>query len=99
MAGSVSGYAVRVAYGTSSLNKEARGKIDLIIETQSDIDECGIAVPTRFDLEETAIIPWEPPECDCWHGQYSPVLGGLPTSQQVDCAYKLQAIQNKTPVG
>lgn len=95
LAGSVSGYAVRVAYGTSSLDKDTRGKIDLIIESQSDVDACGLAVPTRFDLEETAIIPWETPDCDCWHGRYSPVLGELPTEQQVDCAYKLAAIQNK----
>src|SRR4051812_40805272 len=59
--GSNGGRAVRIAYGTSNLNKEKRGDIDLIIESQSDIDECGLAVATRFDLETTAVIPWEPP--------------------------------------
>jgi hypothetical protein len=95
LAGSKGGFAVRVAYGTKSLDKATRGKIDVIIESRSDIDECGIAVPTRFDLEETATILWEPPDCGCWQGESSPVLGELPTIQQVDCAYKLQAIQNK----
>jgi hypothetical protein len=86
---------VRVAYGTKSLDKETRGQIDLIVESEAELDECGLAIATRFDLEETAVIPWEPPDCDCWHGRYSPVLGALPMSQQIDCAYKIQAIQNK----
>ncbi|WP_146006743.1 hypothetical protein [Bradyrhizobium forestalis] len=87
---------MRVAYGTSKLNKAKRGEIDLIIESQEDIDECGLAVATRFDLETTAVIPWEPPDCDCWHGQYSPKLGSLSIDRQVDCAHKLTAIQNKS---
>jgi hypothetical protein len=94
-AGSASGYSIRVAYGTKSLDKATRGNIDLIIENQSDVDACGLAVPTRFDLENTAVIPWEPPDCDCWHGQYSPVLGVLPRPHQIDCGHKLLAIQNK----
>lgn len=93
--GSEEGYAVRVAYGTSSLDHATRGKIDLIVESQSDITACGVAVPTRFDLEETAVISWEPPECDSWHGQYSPILGNLTVDQEKDAAYKLAAIQNK----
>lgn len=95
LAGSGGGFAVRVAYGTKSLDYETRGKIDLIIDSAPDIDACGLAIPTRFDLEETAMIPWEPPDCDCWRGRYSPILGELPVKQQVDCAYKLAAIQNK----
>jgi len=94
-AGSSGGYAVRVAYGTSNLNKEKRSQIDLIIESSTDINECGIAVPTRFDLEHTAVIPWEPPDCECWHGEYSPKLGALPLERQIDCAHKIAAIQNK----
>lgn len=95
LAGSSEGFAVRVAYGTKSLDYATRGKIDLIIDTKADIDACGLALATRFDLEECAIIPWEPPLCDCWHGRYSPVIGELPVKQQIDCAYKLAAIQNK----
>src|ERR1700743_893797 len=95
LAGSGGGYAVRVAYGTKSRDKATRGNIDLIVESQSDMDECGVAVATRFDLETTATIPWDPPDCDCWRGCYSPILGELPKAQQIDCAHKLQAIQNK----
>jgi len=40
-AGSGGSFAVRVAYGTSSLDTETRGKIDLIIDDAADIDECG----------------------------------------------------------
>jgi hypothetical protein len=98
LVGSESGYAVRLAYGTKNLDKVARRKIDIIIESQSDIDACGVAIATRFDLENTAVIPWEPPDCDCWHGEYSPKLGSLPKNHQVDCSYKLAAIRAKTKV-
>lgn len=93
--GSKGDLAVRVAYGTKSLDYETRGKIDLIIDKPIDIDTCGLAVATRFDLEETATVPWEPPLCDCWTGFATPTIGELPFSKQIDCAYKLQAIQNK----
>jgi hypothetical protein len=94
-AGSSGGFSVRVAYGTKNLAYESRGKIDLIIDTSLDIESCGVAVATRFDLEETAVIPWEPPLCDCWRGYATPILGELPVSQQVECSYKLAAIQDK----
>jgi hypothetical protein len=94
-AGSGGGFAVRVAYGTKSLDYVTRGKIDLIIDSPEDIDICGLAVATRFDLENIATIPWEPPHCDCWRGRLTPILGELPMAQQVECAYKLAAIQNK----
>jgi hypothetical protein len=94
-AGSTSGYSVRIAYGTKSLDKDTRGKIDVIIETAADINACGIAVPTRFDLENTAVIPWDPPDCGCWHGRYTPVLGALPIEKQTDCAWKLHTIRQK----
>jgi len=93
--GSEGGFAVRVAYGTKSLDYETRGNIDLIIDKPIDIDTCGLPLPTRFDLEEIATIAWEPPKCDCWEGFATPILGELPTSKQIDCAYKLAAIQNK----
>lgn len=88
-------YAVHLAYGTSQLDKATRGGIDLIIEKESDMEACGIAVPTRFDLETTAAIVWEPPEFDCWRGEYSPILGMLPREKQIDCGYKRRAIQAK----
>ncbi len=88
-------YAVRVAYGTSTLKIEQRGNIDIIAQSQSDLDANGVAVPTRFDLENTALIPWEEPECGCWRGKYSPVLGNLTRDQEEDAARKLAALQNK----
>jgi len=94
-AGSVSGFSVRVAYGTRSLDYETRGSIDLIIDKPIDIDHCGVPEATRFDLETTAVVAWEPPSCDCWRGWATPILGELPTSQQVECAYRLKAIQEK----
>ena len=88
-------FAVRVAYGTKSLDRETRGKIDLIIDTAADIAACGLAVPTRFDLETTATLPWEPPQCDCWRGRISPIIGELPLAQQIECAHRLKAIQDR----
>lgn len=89
------GYKVRVAYGTKSLDHETRGKIDLIVEDPADINACGIAVATRFDFEETAEIPWEPPDVDCWKGRYEPILGRLTVDLEKDAAYKMRAIQEK----
>ena len=94
-AGSAGSFAVRVAYGTTSLDYATRAKIDLIIDAAADIDACGLAVATRFDLENIATIPWEPPFCDCWRGFDTPILGELPVAQQVECAFKLKAIQEK----
>lgn len=94
-AGSNGGFAVRVAYGTKSLDYDTRGQIDLIIDKPIDMDTCGVPLATRFDLENTAEVPWEPPFCDCWKGFGSPILGELPSSQQVECAYRLKAIQEK----
>lgn len=65
------------------------------LEESVGVMNAACAVPTRFDLEETATLVWEPPECDCWRGRYTPILGELPVKQQVECAYKLAAIQNK----
>jgi hypothetical protein len=97
--GSAGGYAIHVAYGTKQLDKEKREAIDLIVENETEIGACGIAIPTRFDLETTAALVWEPPEFDCWHGRYSPVLGTLPRDRQIDCAYKLRAIREKEAGG
>jgi len=94
-AGSSGSFAVRVAYGTTSLDHATRGKIDLIVDNRADIDECGLAVATRFDLENIATIPWEPPFCDCWRGFETPVLGELPVAQQIECAFRLRAIQER----
>src|SRR5215207_2633676 len=77
-AGSAGGFSVRVAYGTKELDKQTRGDIDLIIESESDVEACGLAIPTRFDLELTAVILWEPPLCNCWRGRLTPKIGELP---------------------
>lgn len=77
-AGSAGSFAVRVAYGTKALDRETRGKIDLIIDDPADIDACGLPLATRFDLENLATIPWQPPLCDCWRGFDTPIIGKLP---------------------
>jgi hypothetical protein len=86
---------VRVAFGTGTVKEKIRGAIDLIIESDDDRDRCGLPKPTRFDLETIAILSWEPPECDCWRGFNSPVLGSIPKSKEIECISKLAAIQNK----
>jgi hypothetical protein len=83
----------RVAYGTTSLDVVTRGKIDRIVDDASDIAACGLAVATRFDRKHRddslgAL-------CDCWRGFATPILGALPVRQQVECAFKLKAIQER----
>lgn len=94
--GSQGDYAVHIAFGTKTLKKDTRGDIDLIIEFDADIAKCGIAIPTRFDLENTVAIQWGPPEFDCWTGRLSPIIGCLPKNLQIECGWKLYEIENKS---
>ena len=95
LAGSGGDFAARVAYGTKSLDYTTRGGIDLIIDDHDDIDTCGLAVPTRFDLENVIVLPWTSPDFGCWYGYPTPKIGELPISQQVECAYRLNRIEQK----
>ena len=88
-------FSVRVAYGTSKTDRPEREHVSLTITDNGQVAMCGLAVPTRFDLETQATITWSQKECGCWRGFTSPVIGHLTKGLQVDCAHKLNEMQKK----
>ena len=69
--------ACRVAYGTKHLKIMRRGYLDLIVQNSEDIARFGLARATRFDLDNTAVLPWQSPFFGCWPGFRTPVIGAL----------------------
>jgi len=43
---------VHVTRGTTSLKKDAREFLDLIVEHKEELRVCGLSEPTRFDLDD-----------------------------------------------
>ena len=66
-----------VAYGTSALKLQKRKYIDLIIQKSADLDIIGLPRATRFDLDNTQILPWSYELFGCWSGYPSPLIGSL----------------------
>lgn len=82
-------FSIRVAYATSKINKPHRAGVSVTVSDAGQVSVCGLAVPTRIDLDTQATIPWDEEYCGCWRGFSSPILGKLPTGLQVECAYTL----------
>ncbi len=70
-------YAVRVAYGTTTLKLMQRGHIDLIIQNAAELRIIGLPMATRFDLDNTVMLPWTPTYFGCWSGYPSPLIATL----------------------
>jgi hypothetical protein len=68
----LSGYACRVAYGTTRLKVVQRRDRDLIIQETGDLSAVGLARATRFDPDATATLPWTEDFFGCWTGYSSP---------------------------
>lgn len=79
--------AVKVAYGTSVLKLLQRDHLDLIIQNATDLRLIGLPRATRFDLDNTVVLPWCPPHCNCWDGYPTPVIGTLTESYAKDLAW------------
>jgi hypothetical protein len=82
-------YACEIAYGTKSIKLHQRGGLDIIISNSSDIDEMGLHVATRFDLdpENRIVLEWCEPNFKAWSGYLSPKLGALTLEYQKDYAW------------
>ena len=50
--------AVEVVYATSNLKLDRNLRYQLIVSQRRDLQEAGLAKPTRFDLTLTKILPW-----------------------------------------
>lgn len=81
--------AARVAYGTTNLKLMQREGLDLVIQNAADLRIIGLAMATRFDLDEILIMPWCPPHFDCWTGYETPVIGRLTLEYAKDLAWMM----------
>lgn len=84
-------FMCEVAFGTKNLKTWSRIGKDLIIQNNNDLDECGLAVATRFDMDPAnrAPLPWNEDFFGCWGGKSSPRIGSLSTDYQKDVAFIL----------
>ena len=83
--------ACEVAFGTKNLKTWSRLDKDIIIQNYNDLDDCGLAVATRFDMDPSnrATLPWTTEFFGCWTGKRSPRIGALPTDYQKEVAFIL----------
>lgn len=88
LAGKTAGlFACKVAFGTRTLKLIKRGHVDLIIEDGRHLRQMGLHRPTRFDLDQIALLPWSSAFFGCWSGYSSPILGSLLESYVKDYAF------------
>lgn len=84
-------FACELAFGTKNLKHILRANVDVIVQNTSDLNEMGLAVATRFDLDldKRAILPWDAIYFGCWIGKESPRLSALLEHYQKDYAFKI----------
>jgi hypothetical protein len=70
-------FACDMAYGTKELKIIKRRDKDIIIQNTAHVQQMGMAVPTRFDLDCVARLPWNEEFFGCWKGHQSPIIGSL----------------------
>jgi len=54
-----------------------RRHLDLIIQDPDDLDRIGLVHPTRFDLDNRALLPWSSEFFGVWSGHRTPRVGTL----------------------
>ena len=79
-------FACEIAFGTKRLKTLSRGDIDLIIQNSTDLDEMGLAVATRFDLDSATrvVLEWNDTNFKPWTGYNTPKIGALTLPYQKD---------------
>lgn len=83
--------ACHLTYGTKNLRLAQRQHLDLIVQNMQDMDAMGLAVATRFVLDERAFVtlPWTEEFFGCWSGYNSPRIGTLLEDYRRDFAYQM----------
>jgi len=89
--------ALRVAIGTKNLKFPERQNIDLIVQNSRLISEFGLAMATRFDVEQWVILPWTTEFFGCWSNRTTPIIGRLSGDSLTDFAWKMYAADIKRP--
>ncbi len=70
----ITGSRVHVAFGSSkSVSESGHLNWELVVTKEVDIRDCGVHLPTRFDLNKTA---WKPIEACCKKGSIPKRLYG-----------------------
>jgi len=84
-------FMCELAFGTKNLKTWSRIGQDVIIQNNNDLNECGLAVATRFDMDPAnrVPLPWNNLFFGCWTGNATPRIGSLPTDYQKDVAFIL----------
>lgn len=82
-------YACEVAFGTKTLKTHQRRELDIIIVNSSDLDEIGLPIATRFDLdaENRVVMEWIDGSFSPWKGYQSPKIGALTLEYQKEYAW------------
>jgi hypothetical protein len=85
--------ACRIAYGTRNLKFVQRKDRDVIIQNAADLVLVGLPMATRFDLDNTLVLPWQPEFFGCWTGYDHPKIGQLTETYVKDYAYTMMLRQ------
>lgn len=82
-------YACEVCFGTKHLKTLRRQHVDIIIQNSSDLDEIGLPMATRFDLdaENRIVMEWHPDNFKPWTGFKTPKIGALTLEYQKEYAW------------
>lgn len=89
--------ACKVAFGTKNLKIVQRKNRDLIIQNSTHLNEIGLPLATRFDLDERnlVILPWTEEFFGCWTGYKHPKIGALLEVYIKDYAYCMMLRENE----
>jgi hypothetical protein len=82
-------YACEIVFGTKNLKILRRRDKDLIIQNFSDMQEMGLYVATRFDLDgnKRIVVEWSARNFKPWSGYRTPKIGRLTESYQKEYAW------------
>lgn len=78
-----------VVFGTKHLKLAKRLHLDIIVGNSADIEQFGLSVATRFDLDSPVPLPWHPDAFGCWSGRSHPRIGTLSEKFIRDYAFKM----------
>lgn len=81
--------ACEIAYGAKNLKILKRKDKDLIVQNFTDMQEVGIPIATRFDLDgsKRVVLRWDLENFQPWSGFQTPRIGRLTEDYQKEYAW------------
>ena len=91
------GFACEIAYGTTHLKSVTRRDKDIIIQNSSHLDEVGLPMATRFDLDLDCriVLEWSQKNFKPWSNRRTPRIGQLTIFYQKEYVW-LMAMRSAT---